>query len=162
MNYQWLWAGLDTSVGCVPADTPGLDNTPYIFYDEYCCVNTTLPYRQRHERFSRLFAFNKWFMSMCHKQKLLFVNNWDVFWEWPRLFHPDGLHPSRIGADLPSDIISKILRTIWLVSPILKNTDLIDKSTCVFPQIVRSNNKLPVKSKNKSDYHQSTKKIKQS
>ncbi|ROI15682.1 hypothetical protein DPX16_20220 [Anabarilius grahami] len=69
-------------------------------------------YRRGHERFSRLFAFNEWLMSWCNEQKLLFVNNWNLFWERPRLFRADGLHPSSIGADLLSENISKTLRTV--------------------------------------------------
>ncbi|XP_048013490.1 uncharacterized protein LOC125246575 [Megalobrama amblycephala] len=76
-------------------------------------VSGPLPtYRRGHERFSRLFALNEWLMSWCNEQKLLFVNNWNLFWERPRLFRADGLHPSSIGADLLSENISKMLRTI--------------------------------------------------
>ncbi|XP_048048586.1 uncharacterized protein LOC125269682 isoform X3 [Megalobrama amblycephala] len=76
-------------------------------------VSGPLPtYRRGHERFSRLFALNEWLMSWCNEQKLLFVNNWNLFWERPRLFRADGLHPSSIGADLLSENISKTLRTI--------------------------------------------------
>uniref|UniRef100_A0A9J8BEX8 SGNH hydrolase-type esterase domain-containing protein n=1 Tax=Cyprinus carpio carpio TaxID=630221 RepID=A0A9J8BEX8_CYPCA len=38
-------------------------------------------YRRGHERFSRLFALNEWLLSWCKEQKLLFVNNWNLFWE---------------------------------------------------------------------------------
>ncbi|XP_051743303.1 uncharacterized protein LOC127508878 [Ctenopharyngodon idella] len=76
-------------------------------------VSGPLPmYRRGHERFSRLFALNEWLMSWCTEQKLLFINNWNLFWERPRLFRADGLHPSRIGADLLSENISKTLRTV--------------------------------------------------
>ncbi len=64
-------------------------------------------YRRGHERFSRLFALNEWLLSWCKEQKLLFVNNWNLFWERPRLFRADGLHPSRVGAELLSDNISR-------------------------------------------------------
>uniref|UniRef100_A0A9J8ANN7 SGNH hydrolase-type esterase domain-containing protein n=1 Tax=Cyprinus carpio carpio TaxID=630221 RepID=A0A9J8ANN7_CYPCA len=75
-------------------------------------VSGPLPtYRRGHERFGRLFALNEWLLSWCKEQKLLFVNNWNLFWERPRLFRADGLHPSRVGADLLSDNIS---RTGWL------------------------------------------------
>ncbi|XP_052419805.1 uncharacterized protein LOC127963767 [Carassius gibelio] len=69
-------------------------------------------YRRGHERFSRLFALNEWLLSWCKEQKLLFVNNWNLFWERPRLFRADGLHPSRIGAELLSDNISRTLRSM--------------------------------------------------
>uniref|UniRef100_A0A9J8BDK7 SGNH hydrolase-type esterase domain-containing protein n=1 Tax=Cyprinus carpio carpio TaxID=630221 RepID=A0A9J8BDK7_CYPCA len=76
-------------------------------------VSGPLPtYRGGHERFSRLFALNEWLLSWCKEQKLLFVNNWNLFWERPRLFRADGLHPSRVGAELLSDNISRTLRSI--------------------------------------------------
>ncbi|CAM4659969.1 unnamed protein product [Leuciscus chuanchicus] len=76
-------------------------------------VSGPLPtYRLGHEKFSRLFALNEWLMSWCNEQKLLFVNNWNLFWERPRLFRADGLHPSRFGADLLSDNISTMLNTL--------------------------------------------------
>ncbi len=76
-------------------------------------VSGPLPtYRRGHERFSRLFALNEWLLSWCKEQKLLFVNNWNLFWERPRLFRADGLHPSRVGAELLSDNISRMLRSI--------------------------------------------------
>ncbi len=50
-------------------------------------VSEPLPtYRRGHERFSRLFALNEWLLSWCKEQKLLFVNNWNLFWAHPRLF----------------------------------------------------------------------------
>ncbi len=69
-------------------------------------------YRRGHERFSRLFSLNKWLLARCKEQKLLFVNNWNLFWERPRLFRADGLHLSRVGAELLSDNISRTLRSI--------------------------------------------------
>uniref|UniRef100_A0A9J8BF59 SGNH hydrolase-type esterase domain-containing protein n=1 Tax=Cyprinus carpio carpio TaxID=630221 RepID=A0A9J8BF59_CYPCA len=69
-------------------------------------------YRRGHERFSRLFALNEWLLSWCKEQKLLFVNNWNLFWERPRLFRADGLYPSRVGADLLSDNIFRTLHSI--------------------------------------------------
>ncbi|KAK3531069.1 hypothetical protein QTP70_009452 [Hemibagrus guttatus] len=67
-------------------------------------VSGPLPAFQRGiERFSRLFAFNEWLQSWCQDQKLPFVDNWNLFWERPRLYHPDGLHPSRVGAAVLSD-----------------------------------------------------------
>ncbi len=76
-------------------------------------VSGPLPtYQRGHERFNRLFALNKWLLSWCKDQKLLFVNNWNLFWEHPRLFRADGLHPSRVGVELLSDNIFGTLRSI--------------------------------------------------
>ncbi len=65
-----------------------------------------------YEKFSRLFALNEWLFSWCKEQKILVVNNWNLFWERPRLFRADGLHPSRVGAELLSDNITRTLRSI--------------------------------------------------
>ncbi len=76
-------------------------------------VSGPLPtYRRGQEKFSRLFALNEWLFSWCTEQKILFVNNWNLFWERPRLFRADGLHPSRVGAELLSDNITRTLRSI--------------------------------------------------
>ncbi len=76
-------------------------------------VSGPLPtYRRGQERFSRLFALNEWLLSWCKDQKLLFVNNWNLFWEHPRLFRADGLYPSRVGAELLSDNITRTLSSI--------------------------------------------------
>ncbi len=76
-------------------------------------VSGPLPtYRRGHERFSRLFALNEWLFSWCKEQKIIFVNNWNLFWEHPRLFRADGLHPSRVGAELLSDNITRTLCSI--------------------------------------------------
>ncbi len=117
-------------------------------------VSGPLPtYRRGHERFSRLFALNEWLFSWCTEQKIIFVNNWNLFWERPRRFRADGLHPSRVGAELLSDNITRTLRSIWLVSQFSNNsyddfcsTHLNDKGTCSVqsiqtvsvPQIVSS------------------------
>ncbi len=69
---------------------------------------------------SLFFSLNEW-LSWCKVQKLLFVDNWNLFWERPRLFRADGLHPSRVGAELLSDNISRTLRSIWLVSQFSNN-----------------------------------------
>ncbi len=76
-------------------------------------VSGPLPmYRRGHEKISRLFALNEWLFSWCTEQKIIFVNNWNLFWERPRLFRADGLHPSRVGAELLSDNITRTLRSI--------------------------------------------------
>ncbi len=60
----------------------------------------------------KLVALNEWLFSWCTEQKIIFVNNWNLFWERPRLFRADGLHPSRVGAELLSDNITRTLRSI--------------------------------------------------
>ncbi len=106
-------------------------------------VSGPLPtYRWGHGSFSRLFALNKWLLSWCKDHKLLSVSNWNLFWKRPRLLHPDGLHPSRVRAELQSDNISRTLHSIWLVSQFSNNwyddfcsTHLNDRSTCSISSI---------------------------
>ncbi len=62
----------------------------------------------------------EWLFSWCTEQKILFVNNWNLFWERPRLFRADGLHPSRVGAELLSDNITRTLRSYLTRKPILQ------------------------------------------
>ncbi len=86
-------------------------------------VSGPLPtYRREHERFSRLFALNECLLAWCKDQKLLFVNSWNLFWEHPMLFRADGLHPSRVRAELLSDNISRMLHSTWLVSQFSNKT----------------------------------------
>ncbi|KAK3565989.1 hypothetical protein QTP86_024217, partial [Hemibagrus guttatus] len=42
-------------------------------------------FRRGIERFSTLFTFNEWLQSWCQDHKLPFVDNWNLFWERPRL-----------------------------------------------------------------------------
>uniref|UniRef100_A0A673M832 SGNH hydrolase-type esterase domain-containing protein n=1 Tax=Sinocyclocheilus rhinocerous TaxID=307959 RepID=A0A673M832_9TELE len=82
-------------------------------------VSGPLPtYRRGHERFCRLFALNEWLLSWCKEQKLLFVNNWNLFWERPRLFRADGLHPSRSGTPVGQHLQDAALH--MTSKPILK------------------------------------------
>ncbi|XP_057179155.1 uncharacterized protein LOC130547318 [Triplophysa rosa] len=115
-------------------------------------VSGPLPtYRRGNEKFSRLFALNKWLMSWCIEQKLLFVDNFDLFWERPRLFRPDGMHPSSIRADLLSDNISKTLPAVsqnFNHSLCSSHSSIINvtASKCIetvsVPRIILQNNKI--------------------
>ncbi|XP_073810141.1 uncharacterized protein isoform X2 [Danio rerio] len=79
-------------------------------------VSGPLPtYRRGYERFSRLFALNEWLLTWCKEQKLLFANNWNLFWERPRLFRADGLHPSR--ADTNTNLVKLGLLNIRSLAP---------------------------------------------
>ncbi len=43
-------------------------------------VSGPLPtYKRGHKRFSRLFGLNEWWLSWCKDQKLLCINNWNLF-----------------------------------------------------------------------------------
>uniref|UniRef100_A0A669DSZ3 SGNH hydrolase-type esterase domain-containing protein n=1 Tax=Oreochromis niloticus TaxID=8128 RepID=A0A669DSZ3_ORENI len=44
------------------------------------------PVRGGDERFSRLFALNKWLISACTDHSVHFINNFNIFWERRHLF----------------------------------------------------------------------------
>ncbi|MBN3296261.1 ZCHC3 protein, partial [Amia calva] len=62
-------------------------------------VSGPLPTLHRGDKaFSRLSSLKSWLTSWCTSNNLVFVNNWDCFWERPGLYRRDGLHPSWRGA----------------------------------------------------------------
>uniref|UniRef100_A0A8C4SJ47 SGNH hydrolase-type esterase domain-containing protein n=1 Tax=Erpetoichthys calabaricus TaxID=27687 RepID=A0A8C4SJ47_ERPCA len=66
--------------------------------------------RRSNEYYSRLLGLNNWLQGFCKNQDIGFINNWDFFWERPRFFKPDGLHPNSFGAWVLSENISKVIR----------------------------------------------------
>ncbi len=93
-------------------------------------------YRRGHKRFSRLFALNEWLWSWCKDQKRLFVII-GIFSGSVLGFSVLMACPSRVGAELLSDNITRTLRSIWLVSQFSNNsyddfcsTHLNDRGTC--------------------------------
>ncbi len=76
-------------------------------------VSGPLPtYRRGHERFSRLFALNEWCFHGVQSRKfslsIIGIFSGSVL----GYFVADGLHPSRVGAELLSDNITRTLRSI--------------------------------------------------
>uniref|UniRef100_A0A8C4SF63 SGNH hydrolase-type esterase domain-containing protein n=1 Tax=Erpetoichthys calabaricus TaxID=27687 RepID=A0A8C4SF63_ERPCA len=59
--------------------------------------------------YSRLHSLHCWLETWCN-QDIGFINNWDLFWERPRFFKRDGLHPNSFGARVLSENISKVIR----------------------------------------------------
>uniref|UniRef100_A0A8C4RP73 SGNH hydrolase-type esterase domain-containing protein n=1 Tax=Erpetoichthys calabaricus TaxID=27687 RepID=A0A8C4RP73_ERPCA len=66
--------------------------------------------RRSNEYYSRLLGLNNWLQGFCKNQDIGFINNWDLFWERPRFFKRDGLHPNSFGARVLSENISKVIR----------------------------------------------------
>uniref|UniRef100_A0A3B5B1B8 SGNH hydrolase-type esterase domain-containing protein n=1 Tax=Stegastes partitus TaxID=144197 RepID=A0A3B5B1B8_9TELE len=74
---------------------------------------STLPHSA--ERFSRLLSLNTWLHHTCAAHHLLFIDNFNLFWNRPQFYRPDGLDPSRWAArqELPiSQNSSQIIKTI--------------------------------------------------
>ncbi|XP_051787308.1 uncharacterized protein LOC127529038 [Erpetoichthys calabaricus] len=66
--------------------------------------------RRSNEYYSGLLGLNTWLKGFCENQNIGFVDNWDLFWERPRFFKRDGLHPNRFGARVLSENIAKVIR----------------------------------------------------
>uniref|UniRef100_A0A673LWB2 SGNH hydrolase-type esterase domain-containing protein n=1 Tax=Sinocyclocheilus rhinocerous TaxID=307959 RepID=A0A673LWB2_9TELE len=52
------------------------------------------------EKFSRLLSFNTWLKSTYDKYKVIFIDNFDLFWGRQALFRRDGLHPNQRGCQM--------------------------------------------------------------
>uniref|UniRef100_A0A3B3RVQ0 SGNH hydrolase-type esterase domain-containing protein n=1 Tax=Paramormyrops kingsleyae TaxID=1676925 RepID=A0A3B3RVQ0_9TELE len=66
-------------------------------------------FKRGSEIFSRLFALHSWLKTCSARGDFEYVNNWNSFWERPRLYRRAGLHPSRYGAALLTDQIRAVL-----------------------------------------------------
>ena len=49
-------------------------------------------------RFSRVLSLHTWLQSECCSHNLMFIDNFNLFWERSSFFSRDGLHPSVLGA----------------------------------------------------------------
>ncbi|CAI5683025.1 unnamed protein product, partial [Oreochromis niloticus] len=58
------------------------------------------PIRGGDERFSRLFALNKWLISACTDHSVHFINNFNIFWERRHLFKANGFNFNKSGVKL--------------------------------------------------------------
>ncbi|CAI5671392.1 unnamed protein product [Oreochromis niloticus] len=58
------------------------------------------PIRGGDERFSRLFALNKWLVSACTDDSVHFINNFNIFWERRHLFKANGFNFNKSGVKL--------------------------------------------------------------
>ncbi|CAI5677953.1 unnamed protein product [Oreochromis niloticus] len=58
------------------------------------------PVRGGDERFSRLFALNKWLISACTDHSVHFINNFNIFWERRHLFKANGFNFNKSGVKL--------------------------------------------------------------
>lgn len=65
--------------------------------------------RRGYGKFSRLCAFNDWLRTLCEKEHLCFIDNFDTFWQNPALFKRDGLHPNFRGSQLLSKNFQNVL-----------------------------------------------------
>lgn len=57
------------------------------------------------ERFSRLLSLSTWLRHTCTALKLNFIDNFNLFWNRPRFYRHDGLHPSTLGNSVLTDNI---------------------------------------------------------
>ncbi|KAG9259870.1 homeodomain-interacting protein kinase 2-like [Astyanax mexicanus] len=66
-------------------------------------------FRKGIESFSRLTALNLWLKAWCKTFDLVFIDNFDTFWQRPSFFRKDGIHPNGVGSAMLSGNISCVL-----------------------------------------------------
>ena len=49
-------------------------------------------------RFSRILSLNTFLLSACSAHNACFIDNFNLFWNRPSFFRPDGVHPNRLGS----------------------------------------------------------------
>ena len=52
------------------------------------------------ERFSRLLSLNTWLQFTCSAHNICFIDNFNLFWNRPAFYRPDGLHPNPLGSSM--------------------------------------------------------------
>ncbi|CAG6022012.1 unnamed protein product [Menidia menidia] len=62
------------------------------------------------DRFSRILHLHTWLQFACAMHNIGFIHNFDLFWERPSFYGPDGLHPNRLKLEasmrLPKVVVS--------------------------------------------------------
>uniref|UniRef100_A0A3B3CP93 SGNH hydrolase-type esterase domain-containing protein n=1 Tax=Oryzias melastigma TaxID=30732 RepID=A0A3B3CP93_ORYME len=51
-------------------------------------------------RFSRLLSLSTWLQSASRQNGFLFIDNFNLFWNRPSFYRPDGIHPSPLGSEV--------------------------------------------------------------
>uniref|UniRef100_A0A8C7Y8H4 SGNH hydrolase-type esterase domain-containing protein n=1 Tax=Oryzias sinensis TaxID=183150 RepID=A0A8C7Y8H4_9TELE len=51
-------------------------------------------------RFSRILSLHTWLLSTSQTHRFGFIDNFNLFWNHPSFYRPDGLHPSLLGSSI--------------------------------------------------------------
>lgn len=70
-----------------------------------------IPINRGEEMFSRIFSLNQWLSGWCSDNNVGFIDNFSSFRGKPGLLNRDGIHPSRVGAELLSRNIDRHLNS---------------------------------------------------
>uniref|UniRef100_A0A668RNZ4 Uncharacterized protein n=1 Tax=Oreochromis aureus TaxID=47969 RepID=A0A668RNZ4_OREAU len=81
-----------------PTNFTGLLNTVNSLNAAVFISGPVPPVRGGDERFSRLFALNKWLISACTDHSVHFINYFNIFWESRHLFEANGFNFNKSGA----------------------------------------------------------------
>ncbi|XP_073328899.1 uncharacterized protein [Pagrus major] len=74
-------------------------------------------------RFSRLLQLDSWLKHACYARGFNFADNFNLFWNRPSFYKPDGLHPNTTGSRIPHP----------LATPTLTNHALTDGVVALLP-----------------------------
>lgn len=73
-------------------------------------ISGPLPSRSRStERFCCLFSLNTWLRFACTAHNLIFIDNFELFWDHSVFYRIDGLHPNSLGNSM---LIANIKHTV--------------------------------------------------
>ena len=56
-------------------------------------------------RFTRTLSLHSWLVSYCSAHKIVFIDNFNLFWNHSPFYLRDGIHPSSLGSSMLSDNI---------------------------------------------------------
>lgn len=63
------------------------------------------------ESFSRLLQLSTWLALHCSAYGLVFIDNFNLFWNRPSFYFTDGLHPSSLGSNVLSATMHHVILT---------------------------------------------------
>lgn len=69
------------------------------------------PFGRGMSRFSRTLSFHTWLQSTCAARKVLFVDNFNLFWNRRSFYRSDGIHPNSLGVRVLTDNLFYVVST---------------------------------------------------
>uniref|UniRef100_A0A8C7YY96 Uncharacterized protein n=1 Tax=Oryzias sinensis TaxID=183150 RepID=A0A8C7YY96_9TELE len=68
---------------------------------KYVFISRPIPTLTRGStRFSRILSLHTWLLSTSHTHRFGFIDNFNLFWNRPSFYRPDGLYPSLFGSSI--------------------------------------------------------------
>uniref|UniRef100_A0A3B3CQN2 Uncharacterized LOC112139390 n=1 Tax=Oryzias melastigma TaxID=30732 RepID=A0A3B3CQN2_ORYME len=84
-------------------------------------------------RFSRLLSLNTWLQVASRQNGFLFIYNFNLFWNRPSFYRPDGIHPSPLGSEVLTANIKHCVQTSpapIVPTPVQTTSSSVQTSLC--------------------------------